>query len=144
MRSSPSLPASLWTVPPRGWKSSWFCVDTEQQVVHVLPTLPTVGREQYVGKADPTPLDRTWWTGLAPWEFEFPFPGSLIPTFLAYTLNDHRLLYRTLSHLEDAVVRPPSVSLGTVLPRGCNSTTMQQTGRNPSQGYLAHRKPQPP
>ena len=23
-----------------------------------------------------------WWTGLAPWEFEFPFPGSLIYTFL--------------------------------------------------------------
>ena len=23
-----------------------------------------------------------WWTGLAPWDFEFPFPGSLIPTFL--------------------------------------------------------------
>ena len=23
-----------------------------------------------------------WWTGLAPWEFEFPFPGSLISTFL--------------------------------------------------------------
>ena len=22
-----------------------------------------------------------WWTGLAPWEFEFPFPGSLISTF---------------------------------------------------------------
>ena len=22
------------------------------------------------------------WTGLAPWEFEFPFPGSLISTFL--------------------------------------------------------------
>ena len=22
------------------------------------------------------------WTGLAPWEFEFPFPGSLTPTFL--------------------------------------------------------------
>ena len=21
------------------------------------------------------------WTGLAPWEFEFPFPGSVIPTF---------------------------------------------------------------
>ena len=20
------------------------------------------------------------WTGLAPWEFEFPFPGSLVPT----------------------------------------------------------------
>ena len=23
-----------------------------------------------------------WWTGLAPWEIEFPFPGSLISTFL--------------------------------------------------------------
>jgi len=23
-----------------------------------------------------------WWTGLAPWEFEIPFPGSLISTFL--------------------------------------------------------------
>ena len=23
-----------------------------------------------------------WWTGLAPWEFEFPFPGSLISAFL--------------------------------------------------------------
>ena len=22
------------------------------------------------------------WTGLAPWEFEFPFPGSFISTFL--------------------------------------------------------------
>jgi len=22
-----------------------------------------------------------WWTGLAPWECEFPFPGSLISTF---------------------------------------------------------------
>jgi len=23
-----------------------------------------------------------WWTGLAPWKFEFPFPGSLTSTFL--------------------------------------------------------------
>ena len=23
-----------------------------------------------------------WWTGLALWEFEFPFPGSLALTFL--------------------------------------------------------------
>ena len=23
------------------------------------------------------------WTGLAPWQFEFPFPGSLTSTFLA-------------------------------------------------------------
>ena len=28
-----------------------------------------------------------WWTGLAPWEFEFPFPGSLISTFLGLRTN---------------------------------------------------------
>jgi len=27
-------------------------------------------------------IEIIWWTGLAPWEFEFPFPGSLISTFL--------------------------------------------------------------
>ena len=26
-----------------------------------------------------------WWTGLAPWEFEFPFPGRLTSTFLKKT-----------------------------------------------------------
>ena len=28
-------------------------------------------------------IEMIWWTGLAPWEFEFPFPGSLISTFLS-------------------------------------------------------------
>ena len=27
-------------------------------------------------------IEMIWWTGLAPWEFEVPFPGSLISTFL--------------------------------------------------------------
>ena len=27
------------------------------------------------------------WTGLAPWEFEFPFPGSLTSTFLTQVRN---------------------------------------------------------
>ena len=27
-------------------------------------------------------IEMIWWTGLAPWEFESPFPGSLISTFL--------------------------------------------------------------
>ena len=33
------------------------------------------------------------WTGLAPWEFEFPFPGSLTSTFLtggAWPRGPHR------------------------------------------------------
>ena len=28
-------------------------------------------------------IEIIWWTGLAPWEFEFPFPGSLISPYLA-------------------------------------------------------------
>ena len=27
-------------------------------------------------------IEMIWWTGLAPWEFEFPFPGSLLSTYL--------------------------------------------------------------
>ena len=26
-------------------------------------------------------IEMIWWTGLTPWEFEFPFPGSLTSTF---------------------------------------------------------------
>jgi len=28
-------------------------------------------------------IEMSWWTGLAPWEFEFPFPGRLLSTFPA-------------------------------------------------------------
>ena len=27
-------------------------------------------------------MEMIWWTGLVPWELEFPFPGSLISIFL--------------------------------------------------------------
>jgi len=27
-------------------------------------------------------IEMIWWTGLAPWEFELPFPSSLTSTFL--------------------------------------------------------------
>ena len=27
-------------------------------------------------------IEMIWWTCLAPWEFELPFPGSLMSTFL--------------------------------------------------------------
>ena len=30
-------------------------------------------------------IEMIWWTGLAPWKFEFPFLGSLISTFLVPT-----------------------------------------------------------
>jgi len=28
-------------------------------------------------------IETIWWTGLAPWNFEFPFPDGLTSTFLA-------------------------------------------------------------
>ena len=33
------------------------------------------------------------WTGLAPWEFEFPFPGSLTSTFLSQVDRVHGTVY---------------------------------------------------
>ena len=33
------------------------------------------------------------WTGLAPWEFKFPFPGSLTSTFLGHQHLLRRALY---------------------------------------------------
>ena len=33
-------------------------------------------------------IEMVWRTGLAPWEFERPFPGSLISTFLGAPVND--------------------------------------------------------
>jgi len=32
-------------------------------------------------------IEMIWWTGLAPWEFQFPFSGSRISTFLAEKAN---------------------------------------------------------
>ena len=42
------------------------------------------------------------WTGLAPWEFEFPFPGSLTSTFVGDLYN--------------GTVSPLSSELGTNKP----------------------------
>jgi len=46
------------------------------------------------------------WTGLAPWEFEFPFPGSLTSTVLvpgAHTLNPKRKFSLLLTTIEPRV-----------------------------------------
>ena len=40
-----------------------------------------------------------WWPGLAPREFQFPFPGSLISTFLGTTLPLPLRLPLALPHL---------------------------------------------
>jgi len=34
--------------------------------------------------------------GLTPWEFEFPFPGSLTSTFIRYNYNSLRDLLRAI------------------------------------------------
>ena len=40
-------------------------------------------------------IEMIWWNGLSPWEFEFPFPGSLI-----FTILEHR--HHTLQAILDA------------------------------------------
>ena len=58
------------------------------------------------------------WTGLAPWEFEFRFPGSLTSTFLGFTTR------------------------WKAGPTPSGRSTPSDTG---VQGYLAHKKhPRPP
>jgi len=32
-------------------------------------------------------IEMIWWTGLAPWAFEFPFPGSLVSSFLGVPID---------------------------------------------------------
>ena len=34
-----------------------------------------------------------WWTGLTPWEFEFPFSGSLTSTFLGFCVHELSLAF---------------------------------------------------
>ena len=44
------------------------------------------------------------WTGLRPWEFEFPFPGSLTSTFLHFADVDRKegwCFYRELSQISE-------------------------------------------
>ena len=45
------------------------------------------------------------WTGLAPWEFEFQFPGSLISTFLCVARNAARRLSRGRVRFPDLLLR---------------------------------------
>ena len=35
-------------------------------------------------------IEMIWWTGLASWDFEFPFPGGLASTFLGMRLVSSR------------------------------------------------------
>ena len=65
-------------------------------------------------------IEIIWWTSLAPWEFEFPFPGSLISNFLV-----------------PPILKPQPSTLNPE-PNTLNPTP------KPLQGYLAHKKLQPP
>jgi len=67
-------------------------------------------------------IEMIWWTGLAPWEFEFPFPGSHTSTF------QHSHQYLT--------IRARSTRACTWVRRAYGKLCCLQ-------GYLAHKK-QPP
>jgi len=66
------------------------------------------------------------WTGLAPWEFEFPFPGSLTSTFLVGL--------STFVERRGTSLRPRSHLASGLLDWGalcaCHSTSDLPQGRN--------------
>jgi len=60
-------------------------------------------------------IEMIWWTGLAPWEFESPFPGSLTYTFLV-TARQVRTL--TSDHVLQGYLapkKPPHPTVGLYL-----------------------------
>ena len=64
----PHTPTGSWTrtrAPPRGASSKTLHGARLLLLVQILCIIEMI-----------------WWTGLASWEFEFPFPGSLISSFL--------------------------------------------------------------
>ena len=46
------------------------------------------------------------WTGLVPWEFEFPFPGSLTSTFLDPEVVDMAFVVHQRDHLQKCAGDP--------------------------------------
>ena len=53
-------------------------------------------------------IEMIWWTGLAPWEFELPFPGSLTYTFREVQRKSRLFLTSSTLHL---IIFSPSLLL---------------------------------
>jgi len=66
-------------------------------------------------------LEMIWWTGLAPWEFEFHHPGSLISTFLAAARHARNVIVlRERCQLLVEVVQPvPAVRYSSRFKNNC-------------------------
>ena len=72
-------------------------------------------------------IEVIWWTGLAPREFEFPFPGSLISTFL-YRLGcrsgpsaaSSRSTHARLEALRESTLQSTTLSLKGNVPHASN------------------------
>ena len=67
-------------------KKIQFCLRTSNQARHTISLSPAA-RESSVDNVlvrINLIIEMIRWTGLAPWEFEFPFPGCLISTFLSH------------------------------------------------------------
>ena len=69
-------------------------------------------------------IETIWWTGLAPWEFEFPFPGSLTSTFKPQAWSVFFYLLHTLGSSFSPWVRLAVASLVTLHP---TTYTLQTT-----------------
>jgi len=79
------------------------------------------------------------WTGLAPWEFEFPFPGILISTFLTGNPPQPDGTRRGSLRFE------PLPAQGNRVGAARNRDYLGLHRSTPTlQGYLAHKNQPPP
>ena len=79
------------------------------------------------------------WTGLAPWEFESPFPGSLTSTFLAKCRGPLSIQTGLLESVKVDSHPGNRLKVSKSRPdiRGERASVADK-------GYLAHKKPPPP
>ena len=77
-------PARKWTYVKSGFV--FVCKVHTCQLLRTNPVKEIPSLTTYWSRS--TQSSRFFWqTGLAPWEFEFPFPGSLISTYLGIYVN---------------------------------------------------------
>ena len=63
-------------------------------------------------------IEMIWWTGLEPWEFESPIPGSLTSTFLEGVLGGPQPTGpNPLHHRDDLLHRPRAMGVQVLCSR---------------------------
>ena len=88
LASAPFTPHTLHPTPCTPHPTPYTPHRSSSPPTVLTPPTQLASREREFFSANllvliPCIIESIWWTGLAPWEFEFSFPSSLLTTFLA-------------------------------------------------------------